>query len=259
MKEEERARITVTFMGLYGVSAALPVYFYNDIATEAPETYPLRDFLDIFNHRIYAFFYRAWKKYQPALFRDDAKANQHQHIFESVAGVGTPGVVRPEAVPAPRLRAFAGFLAHAVRSAQGLTQMASDLLDLPVRIVENIERWVPIRDRPRMGGLGSQTAQLGINTVVGQRVRDISGKFRLVVGPLNLAQYVSLLPGGDQAGVLDYVVRLYTTDFLDYDVELQLNTADVPPVKLGGAQRMGMDMWIGRPAGDLISVVVDYT
>lgn len=258
LEEEERARITVTFMGLYGVSAALPVYFYNDIATEAAETYPLRDFLDIFNHRIYAFFYRAWKKYRPALFRHGDKANRHQRIFESVAGLGTPDVVRPEAVPAPRLAAFAGFLAHAVRSAQGLTRLASDLLDLPVNIIENIERWVPIRDRPRMGGIGSQAAQLGVNTVVGQRVRDVSGKFRLVVGPLNLAQYVSLLPDGEQAVVLDYAARLYATDYLDYDVELQLKTSEVPPAKLGGGQRMGMDMWLGRPAGDLISVVVDY-
>ena len=258
LEEEERARVTVTFMGLYGVSAALPVYFYNDIATEAYETYPLRDFLDIFNHRLYAFFYRAWKKYRPSLFRQGEKANRHQRIFESVAGLGTPGVVRPEAVPARRLAAFAGFLAHAVRSAEGLTRLASDLLDLPVRIIENVERWVPIRERPQMGGTGSRAARLGINTVVGQRVRDVSGKFRLVVGPLNLAQYVSLLPDGAQAAVLAYAARLYATDYLDYDVELQLKTSDVPPAKLGGGQRMGMDMWLGRPAGDLISVVVDY-
>jgi type VI secretion system protein ImpH len=145
-----------------------------------------------------------------------------------------------------------------VRSAQGLTKLAADLLDLPVSIIENVERWVPIRERPEMGGTGSRAAKLGINTVIGQRVRDISGKFRLVVGPLNLVQYVSLLPGGKQATVLDYTVRLYASDYLDYDVELQLRTSDVPPAKLGGGQRMGMDMWLGRPAGDLISVVVDY-
>lgn len=259
LDDERRARLTVTFMGLYGVASPLPYYFFEAITREGEETEPLRDFLDIFNHRLYAFFYRAWKKYRPAFYRHDQKAGFHTRLFKSVAGLGTPGVVRPPSIPFARLVALGGQLAARVRNAKGLAHVASDLLGgWPVRVVENVPRWVPLRERPRMGGTGSQAALLGLTAIVGQRVRDVSGKFRLVVGPLTLAQYRSLLPGGGQAVLLDYVVRLYAPDYLDYDVELHLLTSEVPPLRLGGAQMMGRDMWLGRPAGDIVSLIVAY-
>src|SRR5512146_1022934 len=61
---QERARITATFMGLYGIGSPLPVYFYDSVATETEESKPLRDFLDMFNHRLYSLFYRSWRKYR---------------------------------------------------------------------------------------------------------------------------------------------------------------------------------------------------
>ena len=258
-EDERRVRLTLTFMGLYGVASPLPYYFYDAITREGEETEPLRDFLDIFNHRLYAFFYRAWKKYRPSFDRQRQKAAFHTRIFESLAGLGTPGVVQPPSLPFGRLVALGGQLANRVRNVTGLEHLTRDLLGaLPVRVVENMPRWVPLSERPLMGSTGSQAALLGVNAVVGQQVKDVSGKFRLVVGPLNLAQYRSLLPGGKQALLVDYTVRLYAPDFLAYDVDLQLKTSEVPPLRLGGDQMMGRDMWLGRPAGDLVSVIVAY-
>lgn len=57
-------QVTVTFMGLYGVDSPLPAHI-NDLTlydTEQAEVF--RQFLDVFNHRIYALLYQAWKKFQ---------------------------------------------------------------------------------------------------------------------------------------------------------------------------------------------------
>ena len=58
--------MTVNFMGLTGPvrRAAVLLYassFWNGLRAKDPT---LLNFLDIFNHRMISFFYRAWEKYR---------------------------------------------------------------------------------------------------------------------------------------------------------------------------------------------------
>lgn len=254
-EENERVQVTVTFMGLYGVASPLPVYFYDAIATNE-HAEPLRDFLDIFNRRLYKYFYQAWKKYKPVLHPVSSTQAGNARVFTCLAGMGTPGFAQSTQLTPLRLMSLAGLLSSGVRSAIGLQTVVSTLFDgLQVRVKENILRWVTVRERPSMGD-GSM--MLGNNALLGPKVRDASGKFRLVLGPLGLEQFRAFLPGGGAATLLSYLVQLYTTDQLDYDVELMLKTSDVPPMRLGGRQMLGIDAWLGRPSGEEISVVVQY-
>lgn len=257
-REAGRVQLTVTFMGLYGVASPLPVYFYDAIGTSQEGAEPLRDFLDIFNRRLYRFLYQAWKKYRQGFQRFAGDRDGNEQIFLSLAGMGTTGFERSRRISPIRLAALAGFLSNGVRNALGLQTMVSTLFDgLAVHIEENMPRWVVVRDRPRMGGSkGAMT--LGSSALLGGRVRDASGKFRVVIGPLGLQRFRSFLPEGEAAEILDYIIRLYATDHLDYDVSLLLKTSEVPPIKLGGSQMLGVDAWLGRPEGDVISVVIRY-
>lgn len=62
--EHKLPTVRTTFLGLYGVDAVLPDYFFNDIATNTEGSESLAAFLDIFNHRISILFYQAWLKYR---------------------------------------------------------------------------------------------------------------------------------------------------------------------------------------------------
>ena len=57
--------MTVNFMGLTGPLGILP-YSYTEFMLERmrAKDSSLQDFLDIFNHRMISFFYRAWEKYR---------------------------------------------------------------------------------------------------------------------------------------------------------------------------------------------------
>jgi len=250
--EAGAAEVVVTFMGLYGVDTPLPSYFHEELTSEEPETMPLRDFLDIFNHRLYSFFYRAWKKYRPG---SGAAKEAHTARFLALAGLGTQGALADAPMPGIRLAALAGRLSGRVRNAEGLRSLLTTYLGVAVGVIENMLRRVPIPQRPRLGG----GAVLGDTTTIGATVADRSGAFRLVLGPLSYAEYETFLPGASGARLLDYLVHLYAPDYLAYDVELLINTDEIPVAKAGNrTTRLGVNMWLDRPDGGVTTQVVSY-
>lgn len=250
--------VVVTFLGLYGIDSPLPYHFYDHLAKKTEETASHRDFLDIFNHRLYAFFYRAWKKYRPHLHYRPGGRDQHSRRFVSLAGVGTPHALDDVSLSPMRLAAQAGGLAPQTRNAAGLEALIGAFFDgIEVEVIENVPRWVPI---PSPSGLGDGDFRLGEAATIGERVYDRSGKFRLRLGPMPIQQYLALLPGGEDVPTLRELVRLYTPDFLAYDVELRIRSEDLPTTQLGeSGSQLGFTTSAGPPREPVISRIVDYT
>jgi type VI secretion system protein ImpH len=254
-----RARLVLTFLGLYGVDSPLPVYFYDDLASERPGTVALQDFLDIFNHRLYVYFYKAWRKYRPYVGHGTLDEDRRARRFLSVAGLGTQGALVQSPLPnALRLAGFAGWLAPHARHPEGVQKLLAVMLGGPaVKIEENVLRWVPLPERPTLAPGGG--FDLGKGAVIGARVPDRSGKFRVVIGPVDFDDYLTFRPGQTNACLVAFLVRLYAPDYLDYDVELWLDTSNIPPVRLGfGDVQLGMTMWLGQPPQAVIAVRVRY-
>jgi type VI secretion system protein ImpH len=257
----ERARITATFMGLYGVDSPLPGWFYEPVAMEADNTAPLRDFLDMFNHRLYVLFYRSWAKYR--LFQYYSRPSARRDLMTrvlSLSGLGTQGVTEDTEVRVVHLAAFAGILSSRARNAGGLRNLLAELLgEIPVTVLENVSRWVMIPVRSRLGRTSTMRCVLSVTSALGQMVNDVSGKFRLILGPLTLEQYITFLPGGDRTRTVRYAVSLYVRDALDYDVQLMLKTSEIPVLRVGDrALRLGLTTWLGKPRTETTSRLVEY-
>jgi type VI secretion system protein ImpH len=130
---------------------------------------------------------------------------------------------------------------------------------VPVRVVENVGRWTALRQRPGIGGSAGRRLQLGRGGVVGGRVFDVAGKFRVVLGPLDLTTYQALRPDGPKARLLRAAVALYLHDALDYDVELRLDPSELTPATLSDRRsRVGSTARLGRPPDTVVSEVVAY-
>ena len=318
---QAHVRITATFLGLYGVDAPLPTAYTEPMALVGEDGKPsaLRHFLDLFSHRLYAFFYRSWKKHRPLLGAHQSGAHGpalpdlHARRFLALAGLGTPGVLaqsapqgltprasvpavgaggmqlgktrlgqevpspgrpaasteraaageeaRAPALPPMRLAAFAGLLARRTRSAEGLRALLSGFFEgLPVRIVENVPRWIPLRNRPRMGGGDEGTAaRLGANACIGARVYDRSTKFRIELGPMRMETFRALLPGQEKARQLQALVRLYVPDGLAYEVKLTLRPEAAQHARLGGMNaQLGHLAVLGRAPSQMPARIVEY-
>jgi type VI secretion system protein ImpH len=288
------------FMGLTGPSGVLPRH-YTDLVykiernVRTPEKHALRDWLDLFNHRIVSLFYRAWEKYRFYIpfERGDfagAEPDPFTNALFSLIGLGAPALrgrlrfVAPDGVdddgePRERVLAriddlillhFGGLLGHRPRCAVALEAMLQDYFQVPARIDQFLGQWLKLEppSRTRLGGaLGNN--ELGVSAVAGRRVWDRQSKFRVRIGPLSYAQFIEFLP--DRAPVrerktfflLAHLVRLYADPGLDFDVQLVLRAEEVPECQLTGAgtvgARLGWNTWLlNRPArADAEDVVID--
>jgi type VI secretion system protein ImpH len=240
-------RMDVTFMGLYGSSSPLPGFYNEAIAQhdEVPNT--RRDFLDLFNHRLVSLLYRSWLRYRHYLQYRDQGTDHFSRQLLAFAGLGAPEL-RDKAGGEPvKLLACVGLLALRPRSGAVVASVVSQLFGgVPVRVDEFVERWVTI-DPGQRTGLGVANAGLGTSAVAGARVRDISGKFRLALGPMDFATFRRHLPDGAEYPRVRELVRFLLRDPLAFDVRLRLSDDAVPRLSLGGAcqGRLGWSSWLG--------------
>ena len=128
------AQMTVAFMGLTGLLGVLPRH-YTELLLERGrrKDWTLRDFLDIFNHRMISLFYRAWEKYRlPIVYEAAAWRHQDsdrfsQYLFD-LMGLGTKGLRGRMDVGDQVLLFYTGLLAQHPHSASALVGVLTGLL-----------------------------------------------------------------------------------------------------------------------------------
>lgn len=243
-KERSQLHLVLSFLGLYGVSSPLPSYFHEMAASESLSAKTFRAFLNLFNQRLYAFFYRAWRKFQIPVSFESLERGKFEQILFCLAGLGTRGSHLRYASPT-RLLASAGLLGGAVRSARGLEQVLSEYFRVPVHVTERVASW---RTNPAAARLGQSGVHLGRSLAIGFQIKDAASCFRVTLGPLTLEQARQFLRGNDSHRALREIVRLYAPDFLDFEIHLTLRLGEAPPVVLGAVTSpLGWLCWLGQP------------
>ena len=254
------ARMNVNFMGLLGPNGPLPLHLTQYIRDRVRNhgDRAMSRFLDLFNHRMVSLFYRAWAAGQQAVQYERGDDDHYARYVGSMIGVGMDSFRRRDAVCDEARLHYSGRLACQTRHPEGLAALLADFYSLPVELTEFVGQWmdVPGDCQCRLGE-SPETGRLGLNTLVGARTWDCQQRFRLRFGPMHLATYERLLPGGASLARLIAWVKNYTTDELTWDVQLILKQEEVPKMKLGTTGRLGWTTWLtsgplGRDADDLV-------
>ena len=253
--EEDRGvfTLTLTFMGLVGVSSPLPLYFSEYLARHEDNSQPLIDFLNIFNHRCYSLFYRAWKKYR-FISVSVLERNPLARRIAMLAGLDPARLSDPAYA---RLLSYTGIFAGKCRGKSALTSLLSDFFKgLPVDIKEYQPRWVEIQNPVKMG----VDVQLGVNSIAGAFSWDISGKFRVAVGPLARERFEQFLPTSPNIKKMKELISVFLAEPLAYDIEVKLQSSELVPVVLGtNNTRLGETSSLGKSTlhSDIKSIVIE--
>jgi type VI secretion system protein ImpH len=227
--------------------------------------------MNLLQRRQLGLLYRAWSDAQPITALDAAGGSPHplESRLAALAGLAQAGLSQRDAVSAPFKLAFAGVLSRRVRSPGALAAMLARYLGEAVVVKEFSCRWLEIPDHEQ-SRLGLTYCRLGEargeSAVAGRRSFDCSTRFDLVVGPLDLSDYMSLLPGQPLHGELRDLVSLYAGPEWEWRLQPLLRGCEVPVNALGGGKaRLGLTAWLGRrpadsDAGDLrLSVAPSFS
>ncbi len=254
-----KPELVVAVMGLNGPSGVLPGH-YSQLVLEGMrnKSSALRDFFDMFNHRALSLFARAMEKYRLTLGFERAGHAGEDAITSALfalIGMHDEAFRRRLKVPDATLVFYAGHFSNGTRSAGALKQILSDYFDRPVSIVQFQGRWVslPEGEQTCLGGsraIPGRYSQLGVNAVLGSKIWDVQGSFRVRLGPLDYDQFFGFMPNGQAMGELVAVTRSYAGPALSFDVQLTLRAAEIPPLRLTEddhmGPRLGWNTWLPK-------------
>ena len=253
--EDSPPDMKVNFFGLTGPMGVLP-YCYTEhiLERQKAKDQSLQSFLDIFNHRIISFFYRAWEKYRfPATYyRGDDEFTHHLLDF---IGLGTPGMRSRQPVPDEALLHYAALLGAQTRSAAALEAIIENYFDVPVEVEQFAGAWYRLEPDSQccMDDSFSDSEKLGTGTVVGDEIWNQDSRVRIHLGPLTLSRYQDFLPGGNCFEPLKALVKFFN-DELDFEIMLIMKREEVPACNVGAedakAPRLGWVSWLKSPAKD---------
>lgn len=241
----------VNFMGLTGPMGVLPLSYSELVLGRLRERdSTLREFLDIFNHRMISLFYQAWEKYRFSVAYERGERDRFSLHVMALMGLGTPGLQDRQDVPDDALLFYGGLLSAQARSALGLSQLLQDYFGVPVHIEQFVGAWYPVEEEAQcaLGESGAISEQLGFGAVVGDEIWDQQARVRIEVGPLTLDEYMDFLPGGTAHRHLRALTRFVAGAEYDMELRLILRREEVPVCELApeveAGPQLGWTSWV---------------
>ena len=255
--ETEPPEVKVAFYGMFGPSGVLPQHYTQMLADRARiRDFALRDFLDMFNHRLLSFFYRCWEKHQfPISYETSRTAGLEDNVtgaLRGLIGLRTEGLWNRQSVPSSDFLYFSGHFANRRPTANAIRSMIQSAFNVPVQVEQFVGQWmlIPEAEQSRIGmqPLGFSIGnRLGFEVVAGQRVRDYQNKFRVRIGPLSFSRFQELNPDSPKLRQVFDHIRLYVGPQFDFDLQVVLKRDEVATAQLGNPKSasLGWNTWLG--------------
>jgi type VI secretion system protein ImpH len=245
------AEMTVNFLGLAGGLGALDIPTTELVLQNASHSdAALKDFLDIFNHRLVSLLYRIRKHHRVGLSSVTPGEDQISRYLYSIIGMGTLRLQGRMHVRDRALLYYAGILAQYPRSMSGLKQILADYFQVEVEGQQFVGAWCDLEESQwTVIGASGRNQRLGSDTVVlGTRVWDQHARFEIQLGPLTLSQFENFLPTEWRFAVLCDLIRFYVKDEFDFNIRLILKAEEIPMVELRTFPALAWTSWLG-PSG----------
>lgn len=247
-----RARLRLNVLGLFGAGSPLPAFYGDQAYAEQAGGNTTRDFLNLFQHRLHRLLLPIWRKYRyQARFRSGAGDAFSEQMF-ALVGLGGPAIREAAPLDCKRLLPYLGLLSLRAHSAA--------LIETVLRYYFKhhrlfIEQWVArsVLIAPcQLTRLGQANHGLGLDSVLGERVADRSGKFRVHIVGLDWQRFHEFLPFGAGYQPLCALVRLTVRDPLAYDLRLGLAEGEIRALHIGERNvcRLGWTTWLGHERAD---------
>ena len=247
-----RARLRLNVLSLCGAGSPLPAFYGEQAFADGAGGNAARDFLDLFHHRLHRLMLPIWRKYRyRACFEGGARDRFSEQMF-ALAGLRGQPIRDAAQLNCKRLLPYLGLLSLRVHSAA--------LIETVLRYYFRhsrlwVEQWVArsvVISPTQRNRLGDANNALGVDHVLGCRVDDRSGKFRVHLPDLDWQRFHDFLPSGTDHPPLCALIGLIAREPLDYDLRLVLSKEEIRPLQLGehNVCRLGWASWLTPARAD---------
>lgn len=223
--------LEVNLLALTGASGVMPRHFSDRVIERSKQKDDgLRDFLDIFNHRLISLYHRAWEKYRfPLQYHQKliAGSDPISQTLHSIVGSRKDLQVM-----------FGGLFSNEVRSAQALKQMLSVLSGCEIAITENIGRWIRLApsEQTRVACRANpegQHAQLGMGALIGSKTWDVGSVVEIAIVADSPEAVFKMMPNSELVGAMLQLAEAYLPGHIKTRWVLIAKHRDMPMCKLG--------------------------
>ncbi|MBM5461201.1 type VI secretion system baseplate subunit TssG [Pseudomonas sp. P66] len=247
-----RARLRFNLIGLFGSGSPLPAFYGEQALGDNEDGNPTRNFLDLFHHRLQRLMLPIWSKYRYSTRFVSGALDPFSAQLFALIGLGGEEIRKAEELNWKRLLPYLGLLslrAHSAALIEAVLRYYFKHADLVIE--QCIERRVAILQEQR-NRMGRANSFLGEDLVLGEHVRDRSGKFRIHIRQLDWQRFHEFLPIGFGYQPLCALVRFTLRDPMDYDIRLVLRQQEIRELRIGGQNvcRLGWTSWLGRERAD---------
>lgn len=226
------AQITLNFLGLFGAASPLPSHYCEMVLENVDEDGALRDFLNLFNHRIQALLYPIWKRYRYHIhFQYDLRDVFSKYML-SFLGLYSESQQRHSKLNLQKLLPYVGLLSMRQKSAGTLVSILRHYLEHDkveivqcLRSIETIPQW-------QYNQLGMQNCELGSSFLLGTSIETKGSKFGILLRslPFSALYHYSLL--GEKSAELRELVDLALNEPLRYELTLEIEKESIEPLTL---------------------------
>ncbi len=237
--------LNINFMGIAGIQGPLP-FPYTEMMIQRIRNgdTSLKDFLDIFNHRLASILHRIKKQYLISLNTHSPEKIDVAVGLRSFIGINQKALRDRLHVPDRSLLDYAGLFWGRPHSASGLESILRSYFRIPLRVEKCVGAWRPIQEeqQTRIGKAG-QWQKLGQGAALGTRAWDQENHFRLHLGPLTAEQLDLFIPAGKAYKRLCDLTRLYSGPLMDFSIIYDVENP--PSTDLEGKGYLGWRSWLG--------------
>jgi len=229
--DETYPQMQVNFLGLAGAHGPLPVAYTEQLLRDKKSA--LRDFLDMFHHRLILLVYRIHEMHHPELTcasPDKGLAANHLYACFGLDRDPKSAARNRLAVPDRALLDYSGLLAHRPHTASGLQALLSDYFQVAVSVEQFTGAWLSL-DEDQWTALGTRDGRnqcLGDGAILGKRVWDEHAGVTIRLRSLDLRTFESFLPGGAAYHALQSLTGFYLGEEVDFTFKLELRVEEIP-------------------------------
>jgi type VI secretion system protein ImpH len=243
--ERGQALLTANLFALAGAGGPLPAPDGERVIEQTyRKDYSMRDFLDMFHHRLLSLLVRTRKVHHPSYTSGPPHKGTIPRYLYAFFGMGPAELHERMRVPDRSFIFYSGLMAQSPRSASGLERLLADYFQMPVRVQQLLGQWRNLDEEEwTVIGKWGRNQALGQGALLGTRVWDQQGRFEVHMGPMPVDAFRNLLPCGSGYEPLCEMTRFYAGPDPDFGFRLTLRAHEVPSSALG-TSRLGWTSWL---------------